>query len=40
MIGIDTFNDYYDPALKTARVNELERKHGGRVSVLPGGAMM
>ena len=39
VIGIDTFNDYYDPALKTARVNELTRKHNGRVSVLPGGAI-
>jgi UDP-glucuronate 4-epimerase len=34
VIGIDNFNDYYDPALKRARVATLE-SFGDRVRVLP-----
>ena len=34
VVGIDNFNDYYDPALKLARVDQLTRQYGNRVRVL------
>jgi UDP-glucuronate 4-epimerase len=34
VVGIDNFNDYYDPALKRARVDQLTRQYGNRVRVL------
>ena len=34
VVGIDNFNDYYDPALKRARVDGLTRQYGNRVRVL------
>ena len=30
VVGIDNLNDYYDPRLKQARINELERRFGNR----------
>jgi UDP-glucuronate 4-epimerase len=30
VIGIDNLNDYYDPALKRARLDSLQRQHGNR----------
>jgi UDP-glucuronate 4-epimerase len=30
VIGIDNLNDYYDPALKQARLDNLQRQHGNR----------
>ena len=30
VIGIDNLNDYYDPMLKHARLERLQREHGGR----------
>lgn len=32
VIGIDNLNDYYDPALKRARLETLERQYGNRFS--------
>jgi UDP-glucuronate 4-epimerase len=34
VIGIDNFNNYYDPALKRDRVDQLTRQYGNRVRVL------
>jgi UDP-glucuronate 4-epimerase len=36
VIGIDNFNDYYDPQLKRDRVADLVARSGGRVTVLDG----
>src|SRR5689334_10896245 len=30
VVGIDNLNDYYDPALKQARLDNLQRQHGNR----------
>jgi len=30
VVGIDNLNDYYDPALKRARLDRLQRQHGNR----------
>ena len=30
VVGIDNLNDYYDPSLKQARLNNLERQYGNR----------
>ena len=30
VVGIDNLNDYYDPALKQARIDRIAREHGGR----------
>jgi len=35
VVGIDSLNDYYDPALKQARLAELARHHGDRFTFLP-----
>jgi len=34
VVGIDNFNNYYDPALKRARVGDLTRQYGNRIRVL------
>ena len=30
VVGIDNLNDYYDPSLKQARLDNLERQYGNR----------
>lgn len=35
VVGIDSLNDYYDPALKRARLAELTTRHGDRFTFLP-----
>ncbi|MBJ6122023.1 NAD-dependent epimerase/dehydratase family protein [Sphingomonas mollis] len=35
VIGVDDLNDYYDPALKRARLADLDRRHSGRVRFVP-----
>ena len=30
VVGIDNINDYYDPSLKQARLNQLQRQFGNR----------
>ncbi|MBL0116948.1 MAG: GDP-mannose 4,6-dehydratase [Sphingomonadales bacterium] len=32
VLGIDNMNDYYDPALKQARINDLSERFGDRFS--------
>lgn len=32
VVGIDNMNDYYDPALKQARIDDLSKKYGNRFS--------
>jgi UDP-glucuronate 4-epimerase len=35
VVGIDSLNDYYDPALKRARLDKLQRQHGNRFRFEP-----